>query len=748
MSTRLNGYITVMRLRILERRIMLAWLFSFAALLLPSVVMAVATTQRLATSDTILVVRAGSEAPAVVSLAGPEGVNWKNQQSERLIDKVEIDGKWLPVRWKRDSFQGDPAGMSVTAVYACSHPHLRLDWKWQVRAPGGPIEHTITIQNLEGHAAGLPLQDSVAFDWTVATSAGLRHLWVEKGAGTPSVEGTHEVAVAEGYHWQGTSSTYAHDPPGGPREPIPWQLVETTGSHSSGWYVGIEFSGRTRLSLSRTGMSLSGEVGLNPSPEPFMTRVGPGRSFTTPTIFLGAFSGGSDAAGNILRRWARKVLLNPADLANASYPLLVNNSWGSGMEINEEGAHRMADDSAKLGLEMFHVDAGWFRGVGDWYPNLQKFPHGIAALADDAHRLGLKFGLWVDWTQAGTDTAPGALNVHDPATRDWLTQDVAAGWKPEAFKGLTIDIGHPPAREWCARELDRMAKDYHLDMLEHDGYLVAQGCVRTDHPHVACDGGPAGSNRSLGPQPWPEGSCSTDVSYHATQAYYQLYRELRGKYPSLMLEACNDGGRMVDFGAAAHVDYFSITDTYDPLSNRRAFYDASHVLPAPMLECYVERYPAAHLANFVYMLRSGMMGWCTIMQDTNAWTAEEHTAARQAFDLYKTRLRPLIREADLYHISVRPDGVHWDGLEYFAPHTGQGLVYAFRGSTPEESSHTYRLRGLRADRAYDLHFEDHTSADHTMSGRVLMDSGLPVSLPLPESSELVFIKDTGASSTY
>ena len=41
---------------------------------------------------------------------------------------------------------------------------------------------------------------------------------------------------------------------------------------------------------------------------------------------------------------------------------------------------------------------------------------------------------------------------------------------------------------------------------------------------------------------------------------------------------------MVDFGSAAHGDYFSITDTYDPLSNRRAFYDTSHVLPAAMLE--------------------------------------------------------------------------------------------------------------------------------------------------------------------
>ena len=114
----------------------------------------------------------------------------------------------------------------------------------------------------------------------------------------------------------------------------------------------------------------------------------------------------------------------------------------------------------------------------------------------------------------------------------------------------------------------------------------------------------------------------------------------RREHPGLLFEICNDGGRMVDFGSAAHGDYFSITDTYDPLSNRRAFYDTSHLLPAAMLESYVEKWPTPHLENFLYMLRSGMMGWTTIMTDTTAWTPEQHAAARQAFALYKNQPPP------------------------------------------------------------------------------------------------------------
>jgi hypothetical protein len=694
-----------------------------------------AATERLATADTILVLEAGTESPRVVTLAGSAGIVWKNRQPEHLIERVQMNGNWVPVHWRLESLERSADGAAVTAIYVSVRPRMRVGWEWRARDHIGPLEHTLTIENLEERVLALPLQDSFSFDWAVSTAAQLRHLWVEKGAGTPTAEGTHDGALTGGYHWEGTSSTYARD--GATREPIPWMLVEDSGRQASGWYLGIEFSGRTRLALSRKGDSVSGEAGLNPLPGPFLTLVPAKSSFITPTIFLGAFHGDQDAAGNVLRRWETRVLLDRLHAGNPAYPLLVNNSWGSGMDITEQKARSMIEDSARLGIEMFHLDAGWFRGVGDWYSNPDKFPNGIAALADEAHRLALKFGMWVDWTQAGTDTASGALNVHDPQTRDWLTRDTEPDWKPEAFKGITIDIGYPPARGWCARELDRMVRDYHLDMLEHDGYLVAEGCVRGDHPHAACD-----ASRP-GPQPWLEGSCSTDVSYHAVRAYYALYEELRRKYPKLLLEACNDGGRMVDFGTAAHVDYFSITDTYDPLSNRRAFYDASHVLPASMLECYVERYPAPRLATFLYMLRSGMMGWCTIMQDTKAWTAEQHAAAREAFQLYKTQLRPLIRDADLYHISGRPDGVHWDGIEYFAPERGLGVVYAFRGSTPDEGSHVFRLRGLDARREYTLHFEDHSPLNRVESGRELMSTGLSVSLPLAESSELVFIRQAG-----
>src|SRR5581483_1012200 len=130
------------------------------------------------------------------------------------------------------------------------------------------------------------------------------------------------------------------------------------------------------------------------------------------------------------------------------------------------------------------------------------------------------------------------------------------------FVGRTTDIGFPAAKQHAQSELERMIASYKLDMLEHDGYLVARNCSRADHPHAPP---PLGAVTTIGGSgvAMPDTLNSTDVSSHAVRAYYEIYSHLRKQHPDLLFEICNDGGRMVDFGSASHGDYFSITDSYD-----------------------------------------------------------------------------------------------------------------------------------------------------------------------------------------
>jgi alpha-galactosidase len=48
------------------------------------------------------------------------------------------------------------------------------------------------------------------------------------------------------------------------------------------------------------------------------------------------------------------------------------------------------------------MDDGWFgartserAGLGDWTPNPRRFPRGLAPLAAEVRRLGMRFGLWL-----------------------------------------------------------------------------------------------------------------------------------------------------------------------------------------------------------------------------------------------------------------------------------------------------------------------------------------------------------------
>ncbi len=694
----------------------------------------------LKTADTELAFVAGDSAPYMSGFSVPGQSRWVNRNSENLVDSAQTAGHATALHWSYRPEASKSDEHQVVFVYESTSPHLRLSWEWRVRQAYGPIEHQIRIENLESQELWIPLQDSLAFDWVIRPEDSFEQLFVEKGADSPSDIGTHDVSIEDGYSWIGSSSTYGDIDHRAPREIVPWVLVEKKDGSHSGWYAGVEFSGRTRVALDRAKDSLKAALGLNPVPGPASTRLTPGETFESPIVFFGGFRDGSDGAGNVLRTWVRAVLGNPESWKNPNYPLIVNNSWGGGMDVNEEIATRMIRDSAELGVDMFHIDAGWFRDVGDWYPNPKKFPHGLAPIADDAHKHGLKFGIWVDWTQAGLSARPGALNARDPKVRDWMVTDIPADWKPEPFKGQTIDIGVPEAKQWAQKEVERLVSDYHLDMLEHDGYLVADGCNRDDHPHASVDPLNQCIYKSWGSY-FVDSTNSTDVSYHAVRAYYDIYSNLRMNHPGLLLEICNDGGRMVDFGSAAHGDYFSITDTYDPLSNRRAFFDTSHVLPAAMLESYVEKWPTPRIENFRYMLRSGMMGWFTIMTDTNAWSAEQHAAAKEEIDLYKKELRGFIRDANLYHVSPRPDGVHWDGIEYWNPKRKRGVIYVFRGTIQTEDSHQFRLSGLNSSARYSIQFHDHSAPDRSMTGQELMRTGLTVKLGLPNSSEVVFIDE-------
>ena len=186
----------------------------------------------------------------------------------------------------------------------------------------------------------------------------------------------------------------------------------------------------------------------------------------------------------------------------------------------------------------------------------------------------------------------------------------------------------------------KVIRDFHLDMLEHDGYLVAQGCDRQDHPHAPLDA--AGAKRYMDEGfPWVEGSNSTDVSDHATRAYYEIQAALRQAVPG---PAVGDLQRRRAHGGFWERRARGLLFHHRCLRSARqspGVFRCELRAAAGHARDVCGEMADAHIENFRYMLRSGMMGWFTLMQDSTAWSNEQHEVARAEFALYKNKLRPL-----------------------------------------------------------------------------------------------------------
>ena len=121
------------------------------------------------------------------------------------------------------------------------------------------------------------------------------------------------------------------------------------------------------------------------------------------------------------------------------------------------------------------------------------------------------------------------------------------------------------------------------------------------------------------------------------------------------------------------------------------------------------------------------------------WTQQEKGALKACVDVYKSKIRPLVREADLYHIFPRPDGQNRDGIEYYDPTGGKGVVYLFQPSD-QPTTEPIRFKGLDPTRMYRINFADGTHPSAIKSAAELIDKGLPVDLKGAEVSELIFLE--------
>ena len=389
--------------------------------------------------DTVVRFAVEPMVPTIVGFETAGSHNWVTGSPETpLPTVVEIGGKEQEVHW---SFvRMSKKNRSITFTYESVDPRLKAVSTWAAVSGPGPVEHDVTLSNDGDSTITFRFPATIAIALKPQANHKLEHWWVNKGAGyVTETGGTFSEAINLGYASVQHSGPYSDDSEN--RDAIPWFAIHDADG-KSGVYGGIEFSGWTEIGIKRAD---TGEIaltmGMQLRDNAGRTQLKPGNAYHYPTCFIGAYRGDVDDGCNRLHRWV-ETHLRPA-MPWSVTPVLVNNSWGSGMAVDETLARKMIDDCAALGIELYHIDAGWYKGVGNWHANPTKFPNGLEKVADYAHSKGLKFGLWVGWTQGGSSKAddPNVLSGFNPIQRGWFGQDMPADWKNQEYTGEPVCLG-------------------------------------------------------------------------------------------------------------------------------------------------------------------------------------------------------------------------------------------------------------------------------------------------------------------
>ena len=149
-------------------------------------------------------------------------------------------------------------------------------------------------------------------------------------------------------------------------------------------------------------------MGINP--EDFSWELKSGESFQTPEVVMVYSDKGLNKMSQTYHRLYRKRLMH-GEWRDKARPILLNNWEATYFDFNEEKILTIAKKAKEAGVELFVLDDGWFgarnddyRGLGDWYVNLEKLPDGISGLSKKVEELGLKFGLWVELEMVNKDS--------------------------------------------------------------------------------------------------------------------------------------------------------------------------------------------------------------------------------------------------------------------------------------------------------------------------------------------------------
>jgi hypothetical protein len=216
-------------------------------------------------------------------------------------------------------------------------------------------------------------------------------------------------------------------------------------------------------------------------------------------------------------------------------------------------------------------------------------------------------------------------------------------------------------------------------------------------------------------------------TYQGVLNFLYIQDQLIKSRPGYRYENCANGGKFKGFAICRRMTFCTMNDDdKGAWPTQTTYFSNTYAINPVQLKSDLG--PATH----PYYLRTDMLG--SIL----TWAAD-NPVYREHIALYKARQRPILRNANVYHILPMPDGKNWDGLQFHNPDLDRGSVFVFKPSDQVPESQHIKLRGLLRDKTYRVEFQDAKDRSGTMTGAQLMDEGLTITLNGKEASEIIWL---------
>lgn len=291
--------------------------------------------------------------------------------------------------------------------------------------------------------------------------------------------------------------------------------------------------------------------------------LAPGASFEAPVVLASYSPTGRNGLMQNFHAAMRALVSWPGGSFSAR-PVHLNTWEAVYFDHQLEDLQDFATQAAAIGVERFILDDGWFHGrnndrssLGDWWPDVRKYPDGLAPLASHVTGLGMQFGLWVEPEMVNPDSE--LYRAHP----EWAF--ACPGRTPQTWRNqLVLNMALPEVRDYLFEKLDTLLRTLPIRYLKWD------------------------MNRDLTQAVGADGRAAYLDFVRGT---YALLGRVRAAHPGVEIESCASGGGRMDAGVLAYTHRFWTSDNTDALSRVGIQRGALQFFPPEILGAHIGPVP-------------------------------------------------------------------------------------------------------------------------------------------------------------